>query len=124
VLIAEPVRPLDGVVHVPAPVVFAHVAERGTHAALGGHGVRTGGKHLGDAGGLQAGGGQAHGGAQAGTARADDQHVIFVPGDVVATQVQTPRASLRMAIAASRPPNSAAARISTISASSTARLWT
>ena len=29
VLVAEPVRALDGVVHVPAPVVLAHVAERG-----------------------------------------------------------------------------------------------
>ena len=29
ILIAEPVRSLDGVVHVPAPVVLVHVAERG-----------------------------------------------------------------------------------------------
>ena len=29
VLVAEPVRPLHGVVHVPAPVVPAHIAERG-----------------------------------------------------------------------------------------------
>jgi hypothetical protein len=28
VLVAEPVRPLHGVVHVPAPVILAHVAER------------------------------------------------------------------------------------------------
>ena len=27
VLIAQPVRPLDGVVHVPAPVILAHIAE-------------------------------------------------------------------------------------------------
>src|SRR6476469_8439225 len=32
VLIAEPVRPLDGVVHVPLPAVLAHVAERGGDA--------------------------------------------------------------------------------------------
>jgi hypothetical protein len=54
VLIAQPVRALDGVVHVPAPVVLAHVAERGGNAALRGNGVRAGRENLGDAGGLQA----------------------------------------------------------------------
>jgi hypothetical protein len=34
VLVAEPVGPLDGVVHVPAPVVGAHVAQRRVDAAL------------------------------------------------------------------------------------------
>ena len=41
VLIAEPVRTLDGVVKMEAPVVFAHVAERGGDTALRRHGVRT-----------------------------------------------------------------------------------
>ncbi len=53
VLIAEPVRSFDGVVHVPAPVVLAHVAERRGNAALGRDGVRAGRKHLADAGGAQ-----------------------------------------------------------------------
>ena len=34
VLVAEPIRPLDGVVHVPFPVVLCHVAQRGVDAAL------------------------------------------------------------------------------------------
>ena len=34
VLVAEPVGTLDGVVHVPAPVVLAHIAKRGGDAAL------------------------------------------------------------------------------------------
>jgi len=34
VLIAEVIRPLDGVEHVPVPVVFAHVSERGPNATL------------------------------------------------------------------------------------------
>ena len=55
VLVAQPVGALDRVVHVPAPVVRTHVAERGGNAALRRHGVRAGRKHLGDAGGLQAG---------------------------------------------------------------------
>ena len=54
VLVAEPVRPLDGVVHVPAPVVRAHIAERRGDAALRRDGVRAGREHLGDAGGAQA----------------------------------------------------------------------
>src|ERR1051325_3501157 len=41
VLIAEIIRPLDRVVHVPEPIVLAHVAERRTDTALGGDGVRT-----------------------------------------------------------------------------------
>ncbi len=53
ILVAKPVGALDGVVHVPAPVVLAHVAERSRDAALGRDGVRAGRKHLGDAGGLQ-----------------------------------------------------------------------
>ena len=54
VLVAEPVRPLDGVVHVPAPVVLVHVAERRRNAALRRDRMRAGRKHLGDAGGAQA----------------------------------------------------------------------
>jgi hypothetical protein len=54
VLVAEPVGALDGVVEVEAPVVLAHVAERGGNAALRRHGVRAGRENLGDAGGLEA----------------------------------------------------------------------
>ena len=39
VLVAEPVGALDRVVHVPAPIVIAHIAECGGHAALRGDGV-------------------------------------------------------------------------------------
>src|SRR5262249_57030844 len=34
VLVAEPVGALDGVVPMPTPVVFAHIAERSRNAAL------------------------------------------------------------------------------------------
>ena len=83
VLVAQPVAALDGVVEVEAPVVLAHVAERGGDAALRRHRVRTGREHLADAGGLQALLGQAEGGAQAGAAGADHQHVELVFGDLV-----------------------------------------
>src|SRR5882724_12418340 len=50
VLIAQPVGALDGVVHVPAPIVLAHIAERGRYAPLRRHGMAAGGKDFGDAG--------------------------------------------------------------------------
>ncbi len=76
VLVAEPVRPLDRVVHVPAPVVVVHVAERGADPALRRHGMAAGRKHLADAGGLEPGDGAAEGRAQPGPAGADDDDVI------------------------------------------------
>ncbi len=83
VLVAEPVGALDGVVHVPAPVVLGHVAEGGVDAALGGDGVGAGGEQLGDAGCFEAGFGQAHGGAETGAAGADYHGVEFVIYDGV-----------------------------------------
>ncbi len=53
ILVAQPVRSLDGVVHVPAPIVLAHIAQGRRHSALRRHSVAAGGKDLGDAGGLQ-----------------------------------------------------------------------
>jgi hypothetical protein len=75
VLVAQVVRALDGVEHVPVPVVLAHVAQRGADAALGGHGVRTGREDFRQHGDVQAGFRQLQCGAQAGTAGADDHHV-------------------------------------------------
>ena len=49
ILIAEPIRPLNGVVHVPSPIVWSHVAERRRDAALRRDRVRAGRKDLGDA---------------------------------------------------------------------------
>ncbi len=78
VLVTQPVRALDGVVHVPAPVVRMHVAERRGNAALRGDGVRAGRKHFCDAGGAQAGFAAADHRAQAGAAGADDHDVVGV----------------------------------------------
>ena len=78
VLVAEPVRALDRVVHVPAPVVGAHIAERRGDAALGGDRVRAGGEHLGDAGGAQARLAAADHGAQACAAGADHHDIVSV----------------------------------------------
>ena len=114
-LVAEPVRTLDGVVHVPAPIVLAHVAQRSGDAALGRHGVRAGGEHLGYAGGLQTGLGAAEGGPQARSPSADHHHVELVIDEAVSRHVSSyagitvgPKATLRMQKIAS-----AAARVQT-----------
>ena len=80
VLVAEPVGALHGVVHVPAPVVRPHIAERGGDAALRRDRVRAGRKDFGDAGGAQARLRAADAGAQARAARADDDDVEGVVG--------------------------------------------
>ena len=87
VLVAEPVRPLDGVVHVPAPVVRMHVAERSRNAALRRHRMRAGREHFCDAGGAQARFRAADHGAQAGAAGADDHDVVGVVLDRIGFSV-------------------------------------
>ena len=87
VLVAEPVGALDGVVHVPAPVVLAHIAERGGDAALRRDGMGAGREHLGDAGGAQARFAAADHGAQPGAAGADDDDVIGMILDRVGAAV-------------------------------------
>ncbi len=78
VLVAEPVGALHRVVHVPAPVVRPHVAERRGDAALRRNGVRARREHLRHARGLEAGLGAAERGAQARAAGADDDDVVGV----------------------------------------------
>ncbi len=83
VLIAEPVRALDRVVHVPAPVVLSHVAERGADSALCRDGVAARRKHLRDARGRQARLHEAERRPQAGATGADDDHVVAMVGEGV-----------------------------------------
>ena len=87
VLVAEPVRPLDGVVHVPAPVILVHVAERRRDAALRRYRVRAGRKHFGDAGGAQAGLAAADHRAQARAAGADHDDIVGVVFDRIGMAV-------------------------------------
>src|SRR5262249_52475725 len=44
ILVTEPIGALDGVVHVPAPVILSHVAQRGCDSTLGGNRMRAGRK--------------------------------------------------------------------------------
>src|SRR6478609_10049683 len=101
VLVAQPVRALHGVVHVPAPVVLAHVGERSTDPALRGHRVAARRKDLGDAGGRQPCLGQPQRGAQARASRADDQYVVAVIDERIGRHVPDPQGapSVRRTIA-------------------------
>ena len=81
ILVAQPVRALDGVVHMPVPVIFLGVAQAGGDAALCRHRVRTGWKDLGQHGGLEAGFRQLDGGAQTGAAGAYDHRVKSANGN-------------------------------------------
>ena len=99
VLVAEPVGALHGVVHVPAPVVGAHVAERRGDAALRRNRVRARREHLGDARRLEAGLGAAERRAQARAARADDNDVVAVIVDRVGLAVDGGRRRLLRAVA-------------------------
>ena len=83
VLITQPVAAFDGIVHVPLPLIFAHVAQTGCDAALRRNGVRTGWKHLGNVGRFQASLSQAQGCAQARSACTDNDHVVFVIDNIV-----------------------------------------
>ena len=88
VLVAEIVRPLDRVEHVPVPVVLAHVAQRGADPALRGHGVRPGREHLREHRNLVAGLGQLQRTTHAGTAGADDDRIELAPREVVRQVVE------------------------------------
>ena len=127
VLVAQPVRALDGVVEVEAPVVLAHVAERGGDAALRRDGVRTGREHLGDARGLQALLREAEGGAQAGAAGADDDHVVLVFCDLVGSRHVGLRPSARCGrsrYSDASAPRVQAKMLSSCSVTSQPRVWT
>ena len=91
VVVAQPVRPLDGVVHMPLPVVGAHVLERGGDAALRRHRVRARREHLGDAGRVEPLLGHAERRPQPGPAGPHDHHVEFVVDDLVSGHAANPR---------------------------------
>src|SRR5690554_6435614 len=77
VLVTDIVGALDGIVHVPAPVIIGISAcDRTSNAALGRHCVRTGRKYLGDTRGVDTGFCQLQGGTHTGTAATDNNRVV------------------------------------------------
>ena len=53
VLIAEPIRSFDGVIHVPLPAILAEIAKARGNPPLSSDGVTAGRKYFGDTCGLQ-----------------------------------------------------------------------
>src|SRR5690242_6856746 len=72
VLVTQPVRPLYGVIHVPAPVVLTHVAEGGADTTLSGDGMAACWKQLRHARGRKPRLRKSERGAQAGPTGSDD----------------------------------------------------
>src|SRR5210317_1544360 len=92
ILVSEPIGPLDGVVHMPAPVVLTHIAERGTNAALRGHRVATRRKYLRDTGGPEPLFGESEGRPQTRPAGADDDNVVGMVDEFVSSaHAQAPK---------------------------------
>lgn len=83
VLVTEPVGALDGVVHVPVPVILVHVSQGSVDTTLGSNGVGTSGEQLGDTGGVEAVLGQAEGSAETRTTGAHHHSVVLVVDDAV-----------------------------------------
>jgi hypothetical protein len=75
VLVAQVIRSLHGVIHVPVPVVIRHVGQRRRDAALRRHGMRTGWEDLGNQRHFQVGLRQLQRGAQTGATAADDDRI-------------------------------------------------
>src|SRR5690606_3374676 len=80
VLVAEPVGALDGVEHVPVPVVFAHVAQRSTNTSLRGNRVRTRGEHFGQYSHGQPGLCKLQRATHTGSAGAHNHHIKLAAG--------------------------------------------
>jgi hypothetical protein len=53
ILVTQPITTLDGIVHVPPPIIFRHVSECGVDTTLRSDGVRTGREELGNTCGLE-----------------------------------------------------------------------
>jgi hypothetical protein len=83
VLISQPVRTLHGVIHMPAPIVVAHVAERRGYAALRSDGMAARREHFGQTGSRQPSFRQTERGAQTRAARADHDHIVCMINEFV-----------------------------------------
>lgn len=60
VLVTQPVGALDGVVHVPSPIILVHVSKSSVDTTLGSYRVRSCGEELRDTGSLEASFGETH----------------------------------------------------------------
>ena len=78
ILIAQPVGTLHGVVHVPAPIILAHVAKRRADTTLGGDRMTSRWKHFADAGRPKPRFSESKRSSKARTTGADDDDIVGV----------------------------------------------
>ncbi len=78
VLVTEPVGALDGVVHVPSPVVLVHVTQSSVDTALSSDGVGTSREELGDTGSIETSLGKTKGSTETGTTGTDNKSIVLV----------------------------------------------
>ncbi len=97
VLIAEPVRPLHGVVHVPAPVVRPHVSESGADATLRGNSVASGWKQLSYTRRRQTSFGKPESRTQTGAPGSHHHDVVGVINELVSAHAAAPNEIFKMA---------------------------
>ena len=92
VLVSKPVGTLDGIVHVPAPVVFAHIPEGSRDSALRGYGMTAGRKYLRQAGDFEAVLRCFESGAQTGATGSRDNDIVCVIRNRIGRHINAPRA--------------------------------
>lgn len=93
VLIAEPIRPLDGVMNVPAPVVLSEIAGRGADATLRCNRMTSGGEDLRDACRLESRAGHAECRTKTGATGTNDDDIVLMIDDRIGlhgTPARTP----------------------------------
>lgn len=78
VLVTQPVGTLDGVIHVPSPIILVHVAEGGVDAALGSHGVASSREQLGNAGSVEASLSKTEGSSKTGATGSNNECIVLV----------------------------------------------
>src|SRR5690606_1081540 len=81
ILVTQIIRTLDGIEHMPIPVVLGHIPQRSTDPALCGYRMRTRWKYLGQDRHIQSGLRQLQCGAHAGTAGANNHRIEMTGGD-------------------------------------------
>lgn len=78
ILITQPVGTLDGIVHVPEPVIGMHVTKSSVDTTLGGHGVGTGREKLGDTSGVEASLGETESSTETSTTGTNNDSIVLV----------------------------------------------
>lgn len=78
VLVAKPVGTLDGIVHVPSPVILVHVSEGGIDTALGGDGMASRGEELRYTGCVETSLGETERCPQPSTTGTNDEGIVLV----------------------------------------------